>query len=95
MDEGDIGEFAKKQISETIASLKQNDLAEEHKLLFIIDNIGQDVIRKQLHQKFQLLKRQNKHTTLDERINALDAEKREEVLNHLKNLERQVKENND
>lgn len=95
MDEGDIGEFAKKQISETIASLKQNDLAEEHKLLFIIDNIGQDVIRKQLRQKFQLLKRQNKHTTLDERINALDAEKREEVLNHLKNLERQVKENND
>lgn len=94
MSEGDIGDFAKQKIGYAIKELKKEYLAEEEKIYFIIENIGQDVVRERLRAKYQKIqkRKQLKHQEADsmiiaERIHALDVEKREKILNYMKEME--------
>ena len=95
MDEGDIGDFAKQNIRSVIEALKNENLSEEEKLRFIIDNIGQDIVRERLQGKYQILQQQkqrnnqeNDSMKMAERINALDTERREKVLNYINEMEK-------
>lgn len=90
MEEGDIGDFAKQNIKNVIQALKEEDLTEEEKLSFIIENIGQKIVRERLRGKYQLLqqsKQAKKHDydsmEIAERINALDPTQREKILNYI------------
>ena len=94
MDEGDIGDFAKHNIRYAIQELKKECLTEEEKLLFIIENIGQDIVREKLRGKYQIFQHRkqlsNQETgsmKIAERIHALDAERREKVLNYIYEME--------
>lgn len=94
MDEGDIGDFAKQNIRYAIEELKKKDLMGEEKLLFIIENIGQDIVREKLRGKYQIFQYQkqlsnqeNDSMKIVERIHALDSERREKVLNYIYEME--------
>ena len=94
MDEGDIGDFAKQNIRYAIEELKKKDLMGEEKLLFIIENIGQDIVREKLRGKYQIFQYQkqlsnqeNDSMKIAERIHALDSERREKVLNYIYEME--------
>lgn len=94
MDEGDIGDFAKRNIGYAIEKLKNEDLTEKEKLLFIIENIGQDIVRERLRGKYQILQHQkqlkeqeNDSIKISERIHALDSEKRKKILNYINEME--------
>lgn len=94
MDEGDIGDFAKQKIGYTIEELKKERLTEEEKILFIIENIGQDIVREKLRGKYQVFQHQKQLRTQEansmemaERIYALDVERRKKVLNYISEIE--------
>ena len=94
MDEGDIGDFAKHNIRYAIEELEREELTEEEKVLFIIENIGQDIVRKKLRGKYhifqnrkQLSNQENSSMKIAERIHALDAESREKVLEYIYKIE--------
>lgn len=91
MEEGDIGDFAKQNIKLVIQALKEENLTEEEKLLFIIENIGQDIVRERLRGKYQLLqqrKQKQEHDSMEiaQKINALDSTQREKVLNYINQM---------
>ncbi|MCH5258754.1 MAG: AAA family ATPase [Lachnospiraceae bacterium] len=94
MDEGDIGDFAKQKIRYAIEELKKERLTEEEKILFIIENIGQDIVREKLRGKYQVFQHQKQLRTQEansmemaERIYALDVERRKKVLNYISEME--------
>lgn len=94
MDEGDIGDFAKQNIGYVINALKNEDLTEIEKLLFIINNIGQDIVREKLHVQYQTLQhrkqlsdRKADSLKMAERIHALDDDRREKILNYINEME--------
>ncbi len=94
MDEGDIGDFAKQNIGYVINALKNEDLTEKEKLLFIINNIGQDIVREKLHVQYQTLQhrkqlsdRKADSLKMAERIHALDDGRREKILNYINEME--------
>lgn len=94
MDEGDIGDFAKQNIGYAIEKLKNEELTEEEKLLFIIENIGQDIVRERLRGKYQILQYQKQlreqeddSIEISQRIHALDSEKRKKILNYIIEME--------
>lgn len=93
MDEGDIGDFAKKNIEYTINSLKSRTQGDEKKLQFIIENIGHDIVSKKLYEDFQKLKRlkANEHvSSMDERINALSIADKNKVEEYIRQIELQA-----
>lgn len=52
MDEGDIGDFAKENIQYVVEQLNSERLDDEEKLLYIIENIGQDLVRQKLESRY-------------------------------------------
>lgn len=93
MSEGDIGDFAKQNIKLVIQALKEENLTEEEKLLFIIENIGQDIVRERLRGKYQLLQQRKQiqdqeHDSMEiaQKINALDSTQKEKVLNYINQM---------
>ena len=95
MNEGDIGDFAKKNIQFAINELKKGRDIEKGKLQYIIDNIGQAIVKNTLQKKLEALQyRRNYTSEIDnalKTLNSLNPEDRRKVLDMVNQLEKNQK----
>lgn len=92
MDEGDIGNFAKKNIQYVAEQLNRGCLDEEDKLLYIIENIGQDLIRQKLKNRYLAVRKKQRadaQTNAVNLLNQMDPKDREKVIRYMKQLQAQ------
>lgn len=84
MDDGNIGEFSKSKIKTIIKAIKNYETFEEEQLLYLIDSIGEEMVRKKLHQDMR-----KKRPMVEEFVEQwlkYDDKQKEKILQILKEL---------